>query len=164
MRTSLYRYFDADGVLLYIGISMHPFGRWKQHKASEKETDRVATIKIEWFSNRTLAEVAERDAIRAEGPAWNVMYAKPDPETYVPPPPMQGPHEPWRRFSVGRSIHAPDNLAFSKEIKAKLFRALRKNDRLFVPRDQPLCAFFENLADRRGVIVIQADHDYVEPR
>ena len=58
---SLYRYFSADGALLYIGISNAPFTR-------------IGRIEVEWFSTKSKASDAERRAIASESPAWNDHY------------------------------------------------------------------------------------------
>lgn len=70
-QTCLYRYFDADGVLLYVGISVSALVRLRRHKREAAWFDKAATIKIERFRNRWNAAVAEYLAIKNEKPLHN---------------------------------------------------------------------------------------------
>lgn len=71
-RTALYRHFDYEGRLLYIGVAYDPAQRWHTHARSpwRKLVDRSRTT-IEWFATRELAEEAEERAIAAEKPLHN---------------------------------------------------------------------------------------------
>ncbi|MGR3376782.1 MULTISPECIES: hypothetical protein [Roseobacteraceae] len=69
--TALYRYFDADGALLYVGITNQPEERDKAHWRKRWRADAVAVL-YEFFPDRGLAEVAEQCCIRHEGPLHNV--------------------------------------------------------------------------------------------
>lgn len=73
---SLYRYFSAEGALLYIGISNAPFKRIGQHKAGRRDAMReVARIDIEWFDTKAEAVVAEKQAVASECPPWNDHFS-----------------------------------------------------------------------------------------
>jgi hypothetical protein len=72
-RTALYRFFDADDELLYVGISRDPAERWKQHRDKPWWRD-VAMRVVEWHDDRPSAERAERKAIQTEGPRYNVQH------------------------------------------------------------------------------------------
>jgi hypothetical protein len=80
MRTALYRHFDADGRLLYVGISMRPFQRLYNHDRSHWSQD-IATVRIEWFYSRKEALQAELRAITTENPAHNLAGLKPPKKT-----------------------------------------------------------------------------------
>jgi predicted GIY-YIG superfamily endonuclease/predicted transcriptional regulator len=73
-RTALYRYFAADGSLLYIGIAFDPDARAEQHARNAHDTwwPQAATRTDEWFDSRRDAEFAEIDAIAKERPRFNV--------------------------------------------------------------------------------------------
>lgn len=72
-RTALYRFYDASGRLLYIGITSHPKDRWAAHKyASWAEVAVRRTV--EWLPDWTAAEAAERTAIEAEKPIYNEAH------------------------------------------------------------------------------------------
>jgi len=73
IRTALYRLFDAERRLLYVGIGFDPTSRWRSH-ASEKDWWPMVTDKaVTWYDSRDAAEVAEEQAIMAERPRFNVV-------------------------------------------------------------------------------------------
>ena len=74
-RTALYRMFDADDVLLYVGISYVVPARMEWHARYQPWWPQVARRIVEWYGNRDLAEAAEKAAIRAEKPRHNVTHA-----------------------------------------------------------------------------------------
>lgn len=68
---ALYRHFDANGDLLYVGISDTPALREQQHRDRSPWFPLVAKSTHRWFDTRSAAASAEREAIRAEGPIFN---------------------------------------------------------------------------------------------
>lgn len=70
-RTALYRLFDTEGRLLYVGIAFNPDSRWAGHSASKSWWPDVAEKRIEWHETRSAAVAAERAAIAAELPLYN---------------------------------------------------------------------------------------------
>lgn len=76
-RTALYRLYDAEDRLLYIGITDSPRRRWAQHAAKQADAwwPDVARKSVEWFASRTDAEAAEMRAIEQEGPPYNSHHA-----------------------------------------------------------------------------------------
>lgn len=70
-RTALYRHFDSDGMLLYIGIAKDPGKRSEQHGYHSRWWRFVADTTVEWFATRDRAEAAEREAINSERPVFN---------------------------------------------------------------------------------------------
>ncbi|MFF6903544.1 GIY-YIG nuclease family protein [Streptomyces hydrogenans] len=75
-RTALYRFYDADGGLLYVGITKRLRIRWQEHARDYATTwwPKVVTNSVTWFPNREEAEAAEREAIRSENPGFNVLH------------------------------------------------------------------------------------------
>lgn len=71
--TQLYRHWDKEGNLLYVGISYNTLARLKQHKRDSQWQQLVTTITIENFATRKEAEAAEFKAIRIERPIYNVV-------------------------------------------------------------------------------------------
>lgn len=71
---SLYRHFDADHNLLYVGISLSTLQRIGEHKSSAVWFDLIALVTIERFSNKAKALEAEKAAIKNEGPFYNVVH------------------------------------------------------------------------------------------
>lgn len=76
-RTALYRFYDADGVLLYVGISAEPHGRRDQHR-DQTWWPEVATQVIECVDTREQAQHEELRAIRRERPKYNRAGTLPD--------------------------------------------------------------------------------------
>jgi predicted GIY-YIG superfamily endonuclease len=70
-RTALYRLYDAQDTLLYVGISGNPPERWNTHRADHGWWPSVARKTVEWFDTRRDAARAEAIAVRAEAPIHN---------------------------------------------------------------------------------------------
>lgn len=99
-RTALYRFFDASGVLLYVGITDNPSKRWNEHAISKRATwwSTVAKKTLEWYPSRDAADAAETQAINVERPLHN--HAKRDHQyspTFTEPSPEIG----WGMHSTG---------------------------------------------------------------
>ncbi|MFE2164852.1 GIY-YIG nuclease family protein [Streptomyces sp. NPDC059447] len=78
-RTALYRLYDADGRLLYVGISANPEQRWKGHEVYSGRWWALVTEKvIEWHADRELALAHEFLAIWREAPAHNRRRTPPN--------------------------------------------------------------------------------------
>lgn len=75
-KTDLYRHFDKEGNLLYVGISLSAMGRLVSHKRDANWFDDIASVTIEKFKTRSAAEKAERKAIQNEIPKHNTMRYK----------------------------------------------------------------------------------------
>lgn len=75
MRTSLYRFFDDDGALLYIGITNCLPARLTQHDQDKKWWTDVTRVHVEHFATRPEALAAEKEAIQSEVPFWNIMHS-----------------------------------------------------------------------------------------
>jgi predicted GIY-YIG superfamily endonuclease len=73
--TDLYRHFDADGTLLYVGISLSAIARLKQHKNAAGWRGKIAQVTIETLPSREAALDAESAAIKTERPLWNKHHA-----------------------------------------------------------------------------------------
>ncbi len=72
MRYELYRHYDENSVLLYVGISYSAFLRLRNHKnASAKWFDKLSTIKVDHYPSKRSAEIAELKAIKDENPLYN---------------------------------------------------------------------------------------------
>jgi predicted GIY-YIG superfamily endonuclease len=82
--TTLYRFYDKDGALLYVGITSRGPNRWRDHEDSRAWWSTVAMSRVEQYPNRAEALAAERAAIRAERPIHNVVHATPRSERPTP--------------------------------------------------------------------------------
>jgi hypothetical protein len=66
--TALYRHFDDEGRLLYVGISLSPTYRLSQHRVSSSWFVRISRISVEWFHNRdTALEALQAGQIQLRG-------------------------------------------------------------------------------------------------
>ena len=74
MKTALYRYFAADGKLLYVGMSGNWMRRQIGHRSHSDWFGLVATMKVEYLPNRKAALKAEAAAIKSEMPAYNSSH------------------------------------------------------------------------------------------
>jgi len=72
--TDLYRYFDADDRLLYVGISFSAVMRASQHRSDKGWWKDVARMTVEHLPNRAAAERKEIEAIKNESPVHNVVW------------------------------------------------------------------------------------------
>lgn len=69
---TVYRFYDAAGVLLYVGSTWRPHARWRQHQGKPWFPE-VATARIEQFPDVESMRAAEREAICTEHPRHNVI-------------------------------------------------------------------------------------------
>jgi predicted GIY-YIG superfamily endonuclease len=106
--TALYRLFNAEGALLYIGISFDPAHRAHSHSGDKPWWNEVADRQEVWFENRRAAEDAERTAIVAESPRYNRAWV-PDPNR-APLPPKPGPKPPMDPALRAELVAAADAL------------------------------------------------------
>jgi predicted GIY-YIG superfamily endonuclease len=73
MTTNLYRHFDAEGALLYVGISLSAVHRLAQHRDHSGWFADIKRVEIVNFETREDALSAETEAIRNENPKWNIQ-------------------------------------------------------------------------------------------
>lgn len=69
--TCVYRIYDNDEQLLYVGITKNVLGRMTKHKRREW-WPLARYMEITWFEGREAAKSAERHAIRDENPIHNI--------------------------------------------------------------------------------------------
>lgn len=72
----LYRHFDAEGRLLYVGISLSAIGRLSEHKQVSAWFWSIARVEVTAYANRRAVLKAERIAILREKPLHNVVHAR----------------------------------------------------------------------------------------
>jgi excinuclease UvrABC nuclease subunit len=76
-RCALYRHYDADNRLVYVGVSDVLSARDRQHASHSPWHDKVARTETQWCIDRAHALALERVAIAHEEPMHNVVYARP---------------------------------------------------------------------------------------
>jgi predicted GIY-YIG superfamily endonuclease len=72
--TMLYRLFDTNDQLLYIGVTCNPPSRWESHRSDKPWWPLVARKELTTYPDRSAALTAEREAIVAERPLHNVQH------------------------------------------------------------------------------------------
>ena len=72
--TTLYRHFDSNDNLLYVGISLNEFNRFKQHMVNSDWPTDAAYTNYERFDTREEALLAEKQAIVNEKPLYNKIH------------------------------------------------------------------------------------------
>lgn len=77
-KVALYRNWDSEGVLLYIGISADPRARRRTHNRHSVWTEFAVREEIEWHTDRETAEAVEKAAIVAEKPLFNGQHTTPE--------------------------------------------------------------------------------------
>lgn len=70
--TALYRHFDANGQLLYVGIATDHLRRLLAHVTTATWAREIARIDVVWFPTRAEAEEAELKSIIDECPRFNI--------------------------------------------------------------------------------------------
>lgn len=73
-RTLLYRFYNLQGELLYVGITNSPHVRWAQHAHNAAWWPEVRVAHSEWYPLRSEAEAAERTAVYREEPLHNYSH------------------------------------------------------------------------------------------
>lgn len=76
-QTAVYRLYDAEDSLLYVGITATPKKRFSEHAASKPWWPRVTRHSINWADSRGQALDEERRAIENEKPLYNSQHALP---------------------------------------------------------------------------------------
>jgi DNA-directed RNA polymerase specialized sigma24 family protein len=87
-RTALYRLFDTEGRLLYVGIAFDPADRWRGHASTKSWWHEVARREVEWRDTRSAALRAEAEAILTERPLYNVAGTE-EPPPFIPSKPKR---------------------------------------------------------------------------
>lgn len=82
-RTALYRHYDADGCLLYVGITDALEIRTRAHGRRSVWREFAHRAEVIWFDTRDEALAAEREAISTEQPLFNVQLATPEAQRAV---------------------------------------------------------------------------------
>ncbi len=72
MSVAVYRAYDADGVLLYVGCSRRWPLRFEQHAGARPWWDEVTRVDLQHFATCLEAFAAERNAIASEYPLYNI--------------------------------------------------------------------------------------------
>ncbi len=75
--TAVYRFFDAEGDLLYIGSSGNPDEREVKHRSNSPWYGMAIRRTEDWYPDQAAAFEAKKQAIRDEQPLFNRMNYTP---------------------------------------------------------------------------------------
>ena len=71
-KQTLYRFYDGNDELLYVGITKFFEPRLKQHYRNAEWFFDTAFVRLEHFATRQEVEMAESYAIKNENPRYNI--------------------------------------------------------------------------------------------
>lgn len=128
--TSVYRYYDSHGILIYVGITSRGIGRNREHNRRAEWWPHVGAQEVDHFLTRAQALDVERDLIQRFRPPFNSQHnpnyraARAEYLTMVEQfPPDESFMDLWRRMARvlplnvveddGETIVASSHLAFS---------------------------------------------------
>ncbi|OCB57654.1 hypothetical protein A5677_16960 [Mycobacterium malmoense] len=72
-RHILYRFFNKDDELLYVGLTDNPGIRFRTHQSTQTWYTECVLATMEHFDSRNALKRAELNAIRVEKPKYNVV-------------------------------------------------------------------------------------------
>lgn len=96
----LYRVYDTDGNLLYVGATTNFAQRLTTHSTYQPWWDDASRVELEHFDSFEDMAEAEVQAIRSEQPRYNVVFAHPTP----------GPRRPRRQRGDGTIYRRADGV------------------------------------------------------
>jgi predicted GIY-YIG superfamily endonuclease len=73
---SIYRFFDASGRLLYVGITFNIVSRWAKHRRKQPWWSEVRRARVTCFQGDGIARQHELEAIVKENPVYNIARPK----------------------------------------------------------------------------------------
>lgn len=74
-RPTLYRYFDAEGRLLYVGVTTGHMERMLQHSLAALWWTDAMSCTLVHFTDEDAMHAAEREAITTERPLYNRIFS-----------------------------------------------------------------------------------------
>lgn len=102
--TELYRHFDSNNNLLYVGISLSSLNRLGQHRDHSHWFNEISKVTIQRFATRKEALAAERQAVVSENPKCNINLKRTEKE-------IKKEVEKQRRAGVAIPRESPNEMA-----------------------------------------------------
>lgn len=75
--TCVYRIYDANDVLLYVGITNNLTIRWSEHGSKPWWRTEAHRYDVRWYPSRDVAKALEKQAIISECPKYNEVHRNP---------------------------------------------------------------------------------------
>lgn len=94
MPEAMYRFFDREGSLLYIGITNKVGRRLHEHNDRKPWFTDVVRAEFDHYPDRGSVVIAERNAIRSEHPRYNIQHNRRSGAPDLAP----GQHEFWHAY------------------------------------------------------------------
>lgn len=82
--TCVYRIYNVDDVLLYVGLTNNLTIRWSEHKSKPWWRVPGNRYDVRWYPTRDVAAAEEKQAIMTERPKYNQVYRHRPVEPRVP--------------------------------------------------------------------------------
>lgn len=70
---AVYRIYNTDGEIIYVGVGYDPWKRLQGHLARASWAGSIHSYAADWFPSRALADQVEQALIRQERPIYNVQ-------------------------------------------------------------------------------------------
>lgn len=70
--TAVYRLYDVEDRLLYVGMGRNPMGRWASHADQHVWWPAVARFEVAWYATRQEAAAEERRALKEDDAVHNI--------------------------------------------------------------------------------------------
>ena len=71
-KVAVYRFYNTDRQLLYVGVTNHLPGRLNEHAATKTWQSQISDVQVVWYADRSSAVAAESRAILTEHPLHNI--------------------------------------------------------------------------------------------
>jgi predicted GIY-YIG superfamily endonuclease len=162
--TTLYRLFDSELRLLYVGIAGNPGRRFEQHASDKPWWSEVAHVRTKHYDTRQLATAAERQAIQVENPRYNLAHSK---KLQTPTAPKPGRDFDLICTACGKPGADYLEVDDSKAYQQMLDERAREQNRLERSRTEGLTAFIitgAELMEGPDRVPWQAWHRACDPR
>ncbi|MGV9226433.1 GntR family transcriptional regulator [Streptomyces albogriseolus] len=76
-RTALYKLYNEEDALLYVGVTNNTRVRWAKHATDKAWWGEVSRQEITWYADRISALAAEKEAIQRDQPRYNSEHIAP---------------------------------------------------------------------------------------
>lgn len=127
--TAVYRFYDADDRLLYVGMTETPKARWTWHRKRSSWWPDARRREIAWYDSRAEAAAIETQAIRTEAPLHNVTYNGPPAAPTngnTPTRPLRVPMDLWDAYGEACAAMGRNR---SEDLRAHMLRQVAAHRR-----------------------------------